>query len=117
MIIDDDLARRALERFSSETVFQRDLLRYEIQDDALCLLFIISADAVPNDEVMPALRHIAEILRDLMPVRDDDYSWTVAVIRHGMVVESCFGGNSAIPDWDGERFADDYAEGNIQPFA
>jgi hypothetical protein len=117
MIIGTELARSALDRFSSETVFPRDLLRYEIQDDGLCVLFTILADAMPNLDVLPALRRITAILRELMPVRDADYAWVVAIIRQGIVVESCFGGNSAIPDWDGEQFVDSYPEGNIQPFA
>lgn len=104
MIMDDDLACRILDRLSAESAFPRDLLRYEIQDDGLCLLITVAIDQYMDTDVMPALQQMASTLRGLMPVRSEDFAWMVALTREGEVVESCFGGNSALADWDGRRF-------------
>lgn len=104
MSINDEFARRLLALLSKETIFSRDLFQYEIQDDGLALLISVQADNFLDSQVMPAVRRIAELLHQRMPLRDNDHTWVVAVMREGEVVESCFGGNLSIPDWNGEEF-------------
>lgn len=104
MIMNDDLACSILDLLSEESVFPRNLLRYEIQDDGLCLLITVPIDRYMDSDVMSGLRQMASTLRGLIPGRSGDFSWMVALTDEGAVVESCFGGNSAIPDWDGEQF-------------
>jgi hypothetical protein len=69
-------------------------------------LITISPDAIGGSELLAALLIIAETLRKLMPVRTEDYSWVVAVKQDGVVVESCFGGNLSIADWNGTAFVE-----------
>jgi hypothetical protein len=106
-IITDEVAQIALNRLSAETVFPRELFQYEIQDDFQSLFIFASIDEFSDAEVRIAVQGMATVLHDLMPVRDDDYSWVVGLKRDGIVVESCSGGNATIPDWDGAHFAED----------
>lgn len=106
MSINDEFSSRLLALLSKETIFSRDLFQYEIQDDGLALLISVQVDNFSDAQVMPAVRRIAELLQQLMPLRDNDHTWVVAVMREGEVVESCFGGNLAIPDWNGEQFVE-----------
>lgn len=104
MGVDDALANLVLDRLANGSDFPRQAFRYEIQDDFQSLYISVRADHCRHKELARNIRHIAELLKDLMPVRAHDFSWVVGFVCNGEVVESCFGGNSAIPDWNGEQF-------------
>ncbi|MRW88097.1 hypothetical protein GJ698_28875 [Pseudoduganella sp. FT26W] len=106
MLITDELADTALKRLSNETGISSHLFRYEIQDDFQLLFISVAADNLTNAELDAEMPRIAAILKELMPVRENDYAWTVGFLRESEVVESCFGGNLAIPDWNGEQFVE-----------
>lgn len=107
LTITDELAREVLDRLSVEVGVHRRALQYEMQDNFRLLFISISAEEFTDSDINTALRRIAGILHELMPVRDNDYSWVVGVKRDGIIVESSFGGNAAIPDWNGAHFADE----------
>lgn len=106
MSIGDDLADIALKRLSNETGIPIHLFKYEIQDDFQLLFISVAIDDVAHAKLEAGIPRIAATLKELMPVRQDDYSWVVGFMRGGEVVESCFGGNLAIPDWNGEQFVE-----------
>ena len=106
MLIGDEIADIALKRLSNETGIPLHLFKYEIQDDFQLLFVSVAIDDLVHAKLEVRISRIARILKELMPVREDDYSWVVGFMRGGEVVESCFGGNLAIPDWNGEQFVD-----------
>jgi hypothetical protein len=106
MSISDEFARDLLDLLSEETIFSRDLFHHEIQDAGLSVFISVQVDHFSDSQVMSAVRRMAELLHQRMPVRNDDHTWVVGLMRNSEVVESCFGGNLAIPDWNGEQFVE-----------
>jgi hypothetical protein len=106
MLVDDELANSALKRLVNETGIPSQMMKYELQDDFQLLFISVAIDDLAQSKLEAQIPRIAAILKELMPVRENDYSWVVGFLRGGEVVESCFGGNLAIPDWDGEQFVE-----------
>ncbi|MYN27037.1 hypothetical protein [Duganella levis] len=106
MLVDDELANSTLKRLINETGIPSRMFKYELQDDFQLLFISVAIDDLAQSNLEAQIPHIAAILKELMPVRENDYSWVVGFLRGGEVVESCFGGNLAIPDWDGEQFVE-----------
>ena len=106
MLVDDELANSALKRLVNETGIPSQMFKYELQDDFQLLFISVAIDDLAQSKLGAEIPRIAAILKALMPVRENDYSWVVGFLRGGEVVESCFGGNLAIPDWDGEQFVE-----------
>jgi hypothetical protein len=48
----------------------------------------------------------ADIKKNLRSNEKNDYSWAVGFLRESDVVESCFGGNLAISDWNSAQFVE-----------
>ena len=100
-IVTQELLDRVLDLLTAQTSFPRELFYCEIQDDFQLLFISIPIDDFTDIEVTSSLKRIAQIMNSVMPVRTDDYSWVVGLKRQGEVVDSCFGGNLATPNWEG----------------
>jgi hypothetical protein len=104
MLVDDELADTALKRLCNETGIPKKSFKYEIQDDFQLLFISVDIDDLVESDLDALTARIALVLKKLIPVRAEDFSWVVGLLRAGEVVESCFGGSLSLPDWDGAQF-------------
>ncbi|CDG81420.1 hypothetical protein [Janthinobacterium agaricidamnosum] len=101
ILIDKNLIEKILDTITKKTPFPKDIIYHEIQDDFQLLFISIKIDNFDENEVNSSIKIIGEFLNQIMPQRDDDYSWVIGLKRKGQVVESCFGGNSNGSNWLG----------------
>lgn len=96
-IITEELKNQILILLQEES-FNKDSIGFEVQDDGRCILIYIPIDTLPENEPSSTFKRIAKRLNNLVPQREDDYSWYAMFIRAGVMVESYFGGDASSPD-------------------
>jgi hypothetical protein len=85
----------ALER---NTLFKKEWISYEIQDDFQLLLISISIDELTAQGSSSIFKDAGLLVNGMVPSRPDDYSWMLAFTKAGKVEDSYFGGNSNSPN-------------------
>ena len=97
-MIENWMVVRLIELLATSSFKKGDNISYEIQDDGD---FIVASICVPaemdDDEVNRKLFMIQNKINGIIPQRDADYSWMINAKRHGMVVNSIFGGDRSSP--------------------
>lgn len=96
-IITEELKKQILILLQEES-FSKDSIEFEVQDDGQCILIYIPVDTLPENEPSSTFKRIAKRLNNLVPQREDDYSWYAIFTRTGVITESYFGGDASSPD-------------------
>ena len=97
-IITQDVVERALRLIEKETVFKKESITYEVQDDSNHLLIFMSIDGLPEGEPTSTLKHVGQLMNSLIPGRRGEYSWMVVFRKEGKIIESYFGGDLDNPE-------------------
>ena len=95
--ITSGLIDQVLHTLETKTPFRREWMYSELQDDSQTLFISIAIDQLSATEPLSAFKGAGLLVEDLMPGRQDDYSWMLAFTREGKVVEGYFGGNLSSP--------------------
>jgi hypothetical protein len=91
--IDEEFADAVRARL--ENLLRREVraARTEIQDNGYFLLVSAEiAEGTANVAARDVLERGAQLLRQEMPSRENDYSWLLNITRHGQVIEAMPGG-------------------------
>lgn len=92
-IITSEIVSQVLRLLETETAFKKESISYEIQDDSNHLLISISIDGLPESEPPSTFKRVGGLVNSLIPGRRGEYSWMVAFLKDGKVVDSYFGGD------------------------
>jgi len=97
-MIENWMVVRLIELLATSGFKKGDNISYEIQDDGdFILVSICVPAAMDDDEVDRKLFMIQDKVNEVIPQRDVDYSWMINAERHGIVVNSVFGGDRSSP--------------------
>lgn len=96
--ITDELTLQILRVLEQEGLSPRRPITFEVQDDGQCIMFYIPVDDIPSSELQANIKRIGQILNDMVPGRQGDYSWFATFTVENNRVDSCFGGNLDFPN-------------------
>lgn len=97
-IITDELTFRILQVLERESPSPKRSITFEVQDDGQCVMFYIPVDEIQPSELPANIERIGQILNDMVPGRQGDYSWFATFTVENNRVDSCFGGNLDFPN-------------------
>lgn len=93
-----ELTLQILGVLEQESSFPKKSIAFEVQDDGQCIIFFIPVDEIPPIELQAYIERIGQILNDMVPGRQGDYSWFATFTEENNRVDSCFGRNLDFPD-------------------
>lgn len=97
-IITPEVQQQLMTVLEAATPFKKEDIAYEIQDDGKFILISITIDHFSSEAPEATFKQVGQLLNRIVPIRSDEYSWTVVFIRDGTVIDSYFGGNRASPE-------------------
>ena len=96
-IITDELTQQILQALEKEVALSKKTVTFEIQDDGQCIMIYIAMDDIPHCKHQANFERVRQILNQMVPGRDCDYSWFATFTIGDHRVDSCFGGNLDFP--------------------
>ncbi len=97
-IITNEVIEESLNLIDSKTIFKKEKIKYEIQDDYNFLMFSISVDEFSQVDLKLNFKYVAQVLNSVIPKRKGEYSWMVNFTNGGFLVDSYFGGDLDCPN-------------------
>ena len=97
-IITDELAQQILQVLEKEIPSPKMAVTFEIQDDGHCIMIYIPVDDIPHSQRQANFERVGQILNQMVPGRQGDYSWFATFTVDSNRVDSCFGGNMDFPN-------------------
>lgn len=96
-MVDDEIAESCVSKIARSSPFGKDVISYEIQDDAHFVLLSVVSDGVSDVSPLDRKR-IAALVDGIVPKRSGEYSWMVNFTLNGKIFDSYFGGDLLSPD-------------------
>jgi hypothetical protein len=96
-MVDDEIAESCASEIAKHSPFGKEVISYEIQDDAQFVLLSVVTDGVSDVSPLDRKR-VAALVDGIVPKRDGEYSWMVNFTLNGKIFDSYFGGDLLSPD-------------------
>lgn len=96
-LVDRAVADSCIFEIAKLSPFGKEVISYEIQDDAQFVLLSVVTDGVSDVSPLDRKR-IAALVDGIVPKRSGEYSWMVNFTLNGKIFDSYFGGDLLSPD-------------------
>lgn len=96
-MVDDKVVESCVSEIAKHFPFGKEVISYEIQDDAQFVLLSVVTDGVSDVSPLDRKR-IAALVDGIVPKRSGEYSWMLNFTLNGKIFDSYFGGDLLSPD-------------------